>query len=103
MEVTKITINKEKKGSTLNVRLSGRLDTSTAPELQNSISADLEEVNELVMDLKELDYISSAGLRVLLSAHKKMSSKGGMTVINVSETVMEVFDITGFSEILVIK
>lgn len=98
-----MTINKEKKGSTLNVRLSGRLDTSTAPELQNSISADLEEVNELVMDLKELDYISSAGLRVLLSAHKKMSSKGGMTVINVSETVMEVFDITGFSEILVIK
>lgn len=98
-----MTINKEKKGSTLTVGLSGRLDTSTSPELQKSITADLEEVNELVMDLKELDYISSAGLRVLLSAHKKMSSKGGMTVINVSETVMEVFDITGFSEILVIK
>lgn len=98
-----MTINKEKNGSTLTVGLSGRLDTSTSPELQKSITADLEEVNELVMDLKELDYISSAGLRVLLSAHKKMSSKGGMTVINVSETVMEVFDITGFSEILVIK
>ena len=98
-----MTINKEKKGSTLNVRLSGRLDTSTAPELQNSISADLEEVNELVMDLEKLEYISSSGLRVLLSAHKKMSSKGGMTVINVSETVMEVFDITGFSDIMVIK
>ena len=98
-----MTINKEKKGSTLNVRLSGRLDTSTAPELQNSISADLEEVNELVIDLEKLEYISSSGLRVLLSAHKKMSSKGGMTVINVSETVMEVFDITGFSDIMVIK
>ncbi len=98
-----MTINKEKKGSTLNVELSGRLDTSTAPELQNSISADLEEVNELVIDLEKLEYISSSGLRVLLSAHKKMSSKGGMTVINVSETVMEVFDITGFSDIMVIK
>ena len=98
-----MTINKEKKGSTLNVELSGRLDTSTSPELQNSISADLEEVNELVIDLEKLEYISSSGLRVLLSAHKKMSSKGGMTVINVSETVMEVFDITGFSDIMVIK
>ena len=98
-----MTINKEKKGSTRNVELSGRLDTSTAPELQNSISADLEEVNELVIDLEKLEYISSSGLRVLLSAHKKMSSKGGMTVINVSETVMEVFDITGFSDIMVIK
>ena len=98
-----MTINKEKKGYKLNVRLSSRLDTSTAPELQNSISADLEEVNELVIDLEKLEYISSSGLRVLLSAHKKMSSKGGMTVINVSETVMEVFDMTVFSDIMVIK
>ena len=87
----------------LTVTLTGRLDTTTAPELENELKASLAGVTELTLDLKELEYISSAGLRVLLSAHKSMQAKGGMKVTHVNEIVAEVFDVTGFSDILTIE
>ena len=82
--------------------LAGRLDTTTAPDLENELKADMDGITELTMDFSKLDYISSAGLRVLLSAHKVMSKKGGMKVTNVNDIVNEVFDVTGFSDILTI-
>ena len=95
-----MTINKNKSGSTLTIALEGRLDTTTAPELEQVIRAELDKADALVLDFGKLDYISSAGLRVLLSAHKAMAQKGGMKVTHVSEMVMEVFEVTGFSDIL---
>ena len=83
--------------------LSGRIDTTTAPELEKEIKESVNGVTELVLDMKELDYISSSGLRVLLSAQKIMSKQGKMTLLNVNETVMEIFEVTGFSEILTIE
>ena len=83
--------------------LEGRLDTTTAPELEKALKDDLGSIDALTLDFSNLDYISSAGLRVLLSAHKAMSGKGGMKVTNVSELVREVFDVTGVSDILVIE
>ncbi|MGI6265443.1 MAG: STAS domain-containing protein [Acutalibacteraceae bacterium] len=82
--------------------LEGRLDTVTAPELEKEWSAALDGVTELVVDCEKLEYISSAGLRVLLSAQKTMAKQGGMTVTNVNETIMEIFEVTGFSDILTI-
>ena len=98
-----MTINKNKSGSTLTIALEGRLDTTTAPDLEKEIKTSLDGVTELVMDFSKLDYISSAGLRVLLSAHKAMSKQGAMKVVNVNEMVMEVFEVTGFSDILTIE
>ena len=83
--------------------LEGRLDTTTAPDLENELKENMDGINELTMDFSKLDYISSAGLRVLLSAHKAMSKKGGMKVTNVNEIVREVFDVTGFADILDIE
>ena len=83
--------------------LEGRLDTTTAPDLENALKENMDGINELTMDFSKLDYISSAGLRVLLSAHKAMSKKGGMKVTNVNEIVREVFDVTGFADILDIE
>ena len=83
--------------------LEGRLDTTTAPELEKELKSDMDGAVGLTMDFSRLDYISSAGLRVLLSAHKAMSRKGGMKVTNVNEIVREVFDVTGFSDILDIE
>ena len=83
--------------------LEGRLDTTTAPELEKALKDDLGSIDALTLDFSNLEYISSAGLRVLLSAHKAMSGKGGMKVTNVSELVREVFDVTGVSDILVIE
>jgi anti-sigma B factor antagonist len=80
--------------------LEGRIDTTTAPELEKELKGDMGGVNALVLDFEHVDYISSAGLRVLLSAHKAMSKKGGMKVTNVNEMVREVFEVTGFSDIL---
>ena len=99
-EETKMTINKEQQGSTLTIALAGRLDTTTSPELEKELKASLDGVDSLVLDFSKLDYISSAGLRVLLAAHKQMSAKGGMTVKNVNEIVSEVFEVTGFADIL---
>jgi anti-sigma B factor antagonist len=85
------------------IELVGRLDTTTAPTLDKTINEDLGNTNNLVLDLKQLEYISSAGLRVLLSAQKKFQKIGSMKVINVCEEVMEVFEMTGFADILTIE
>lgn len=96
-------INSNMNGTTLEIALEGRLDTTTAPELELALKADMDKANALTMDFSKLDYISSAGLRVLLSAHKAMRAKGGMKVTNVNEIVKEVFDVTGFADILTIE
>ena len=98
-----MTIKKNMNGTQLNIALEGRLDTTTAPELEQTLKDSLDSVDALIMDFSKLDYISSAGLRVLLSAHKTMAKKGGMKVTNVNEIVKEVFDVTGFSDILNIE
>ena len=98
-----MTINKNLNGDTLCIALEGRLDTTTAPDLEKEIKASLDGVNALVLDFSKLDYISSAGLRVLLSAHKIMAGRGGMKVTKVNEIVAEVFEVTGFADILNIE
>ena len=98
-----MTITKNQNGTALEIALEGRLDTMTAPELEAELNKDLGSVESLTLDFSKLDYISSAGLRVLLSAHKAMSSKGGMKVTHVNEIVREVFDVTGFADILTIE
>ena len=95
-------INKKKEDSKLTLALEGRLDTTTAPQLETEIK-DLEGIEELVIDLEKLVYISSAGLRVLLAAQKIMAKQGSMLVKNVCADIMEVFDITGFADILAIE
>ena len=85
------------------IELAGRLDTTTAPALDKTINNDIEDTQNLVLDFKSLEYISSAGLRVLLSAQKKMQKQGSMKVTNVCEDVMEVFEMTGFADILTIE
>ena len=85
------------------IEVAGRLDTMTASSLDKAINEDIGEVKNLVLDLKNLEYISSAGLRVLLGAQKKMQKIGFMKVTNVCEEVMEVFEMTGFADILVIE
>ena len=85
------------------IALAGRLDTTTAPALDKTINEDIAGVKNLVLDVKELEYISSAGLRVILGAQKKMQKIGSMKVTNVCEAVMEVFEMTGFSDILTIE
>lgn len=96
-------IDRKLEGSTLTLALEGRLDTTTAPELEQVIRAELDKADALVLDFGKLEYISSAGLRVLLSAHKAMAKKGGMKVTHVNEMVMEVFEVTGFSDILTVE
>ena len=98
-------LNIEKKtGETgLTVVLTGRLDTTTAPELEKELKENLDGVTALVIDMAALEYISSAGLRVLLSAQKIMGKQGEMKVTHVNETIMEIFEVTGFSEILTIE
>ena len=98
-----MTIEKTLTGSEACLALSGRLDTMTAPELEKELKASMPGAERLVLDFAGLDYISSAGLRVLLSAHKFMSGKGGMKVKNANEIVREVFDVTGFADILTIE
>ena len=98
-----MTINKNLNGTELTIALEGRLDTTTAPELEQALKGGMDAANTLTLDFSKLDYISSAGLRVLLSAHKAMSKKGGMKVVNANEMVMEVFDVTGFADILTIE
>ncbi len=98
-----MTITKNLNGTTLEIALEGRLDTMTAPELESELKNSMDAANELILDFGKLDYISSAGLRVLLSAHKVMSTKGGMKVTHVNEIVQEVFEVTGFADILTIE
>ena len=85
------------------IEIVGRLDTTTAPALDKVINEDIADTKNLILDFKGLEYISSAGLRVLLAAQKKMQQIGSMKVINVAESVMEVFEITGFADILTIE
>ena len=96
-------ITKQQNGNTLTLALEGRLDTVTAPELEEELKASIPGADSLVLDLSNLEYISSAGLRVLLSAHKAMMSKGGMKIVHVNDVVQEVFEVTGFSDILTIE
>ena len=98
-----MTIEKKLNGTALKIALEGRLDTMTAPELEAELGKSLGEAESLVLDFSKLEYISSAGLRVLLSAHKAMSGKDGMKVTNVNEIVQEVFEVTGFADILTIE
>lgn len=98
-----MTITKQKQDETLTLALSGRLDTTTAPELEEELKTSLEGVKTLVLDMEELAYLSSAGLRVILGAQKQMNKQGNMVVRHVNETIMEVFEVTGFSDILTIE
>jgi anti-sigma B factor antagonist len=97
-----LTIEKKTNASELTVALTGRVDTTTAPELEAVIKQSLAGVTELNIDMEALEYISSAGLRVLLSAQKTMNKQGKMKVTHVSENIMEIFEVTGFSDILTI-
>ena len=98
-----LNINKNLDGEKLMVALEGRLDTVTAPEFETELKDSLDAVTELIMDMKDLEYISSAGLRVLLACQKKMMKQGKMTVCNPNDVITEIFEVTGFSEILDIK
>ena len=98
-----MTIEMKKTDAQTVLEVSGRLDTTTAPVLDKTISEDISANTDLVLDLKGLEYISSAGLRVLLSAQKRMQKNGSMKLKNVCEEVMEVFEMTGFADILVIE
>ena len=98
-----MTIEIKKNKEEIILEITGRLDTTTAPALEKTINENLEGVKTLILDLKSLEYISSAGLRVLLGAQKKMSQIGSMKIKNVCELVMEVFEMTGFADILNIE
>ena len=98
-----MTITKSQNGSALTIALEGRLDTMTAPQLEASLKESYDSADSIVFDFSKLDYISSAGLRVLLSTHKLMSRKGGMKVTHVNDIVQEVFEVTGFGDILDIE
>ena len=98
-----MTITKKQNGTELEIALEGRLDTMTAPELEAELKRSLDGIESLTIDFSKLDYISSAGLRVILTAHKAMSSRNGMKVTHVNEIVQEVFDVTGFADILTVE
>lgn len=98
-----MTIEKNLSGTTLTLTLAGRLDTTTAPELEAALDSSLSCVQNLILDLQALEYVSSAGLRVILKAQKIMNAQGSMRLIHVNDTIMEVFDITGFADILTIE
>ena len=102
MEEIAMTITKTAENGTLRIALEGRLDTNTAPQLEAELKTSLSGITELELDFSGLEYISSAGLRVLLAAQKTMSRQGKMTIRNVNGTILEVFEITGFVEILTI-
>ena len=98
-----MTIEIKKNAAETMIRIVGRLDTITAPVLDKTIHEDIGDTKNLILDMKSVEYISSAGLRVLLGAQKKMQKIGSMKVVNVCEEVMEVFEMTGFADILVIE
>ena len=98
-----MTITKTRSGTELTVALEGRLDTTTAPELEQELIASMDGIENLTLDLAGLDYISSAGLRVVLFAQRTMNKQGSMKVTHVNEAVMEIFEVTGFSDVLTIE
>ena len=98
-----LNIKKTTNGSELTIDLIGRLDTTTAPQLDSEVKQSLDGVTSLIFDMESLEYVSSAGLRVLLSAQKIMNKQGKMKLIHVSEAIMEIFEVTGFSDFLTIE
>ena len=98
-----MTIEKTITGACAALKIIGRLDTTTAPELEATIDGCAAAIQELVLDCSELEYISSAGLRVILKTQKMMNAQGSMKLTGVNETIMEIFDITGFADILTIE
>lgn len=96
-------IAKTQTANKLEIKIDERLDTTTAPELEKELTESIPGISELVLDLEKLEYVSSAGLRVLLAAQKKMNDQGTMVVRHPNETVMEVFEVTGFVDILTIE
>lgn len=98
-----MTIAKALNETALTLKVSGRIDANTSPLLENELNASLDGVTDLTLDLQEVNYISSAGLRVLLAAQKRMTKQGGMRVVNVCEAVMDVLEMTGFTDILTIE
>ncbi len=96
-------INKEVNGDSLTIALDGRLDTTTAPQLEAEITSSLDGVKNFVIDMEKLVYVSSAGLRVLLKAQKIMNKQGSMVIKNVSQDIKEIFEVTGFDELLSIE
>ena len=98
-----MTIEIKRNAEEIVLEIVGRLDTTTAPALDKTIGENINDIKNLILDFKGLEYISSAGLRVLLGAQKKMQQIGSMKVVNVCESVMEVFEMTGFADILVIE
>ena len=98
-----MTINRAVNGTETTIALEGRLDTTTAPQLDTELKQNLGDAETLIFDFEKLDYISSAGLRLLLQAQKLMNKRGSMVIRNVNETVMEVFEVTGFSDVLTIE
>ena len=95
-----MTIKRKQNGTTLNVSVNGRIDTATSPEFEAGIKPHLSGIESLVIDFASVNYVSSAGLRVLLSLHKTMMAQGEMKLVNVNEAVNDVFEVTGFDEIL---
>ena len=98
-----MTINVERDFELVTLEITGRLDTTTAPELEASLKDSIADVTNLVLDFSELDYLSSAGLRVLLQTQKTMNKQGEMVVRNINETIAEIFEVTGFSDVLTIE
>ena len=98
-----LTIEKVPQGDTLTITLSGRLDTTTAPQLENELKTALNDVKALTFNMTDLAYVSSAGLRVLLKAQKAMNKQGTMTIKNAGQEILEIFEVTGFDEILNIE
>lgn len=96
-------MNQIQEGSTLKVEIEGRLDTATSPQLEAALLEVIDDVKELIFDFSKLEYISSAGLRILLMMQKKMMKQGSMVIRHVNEIVAEVFEVTGFSDILTIE
>jgi anti-sigma B factor antagonist len=98
-----MTIERNVNGAVVTLKIVGRLDTSTAPALEAAVDSCATDIKELILDCSALEYVSSAGLRVILKAQKQMNVQGCMKLIGVNETIMEVFDITGFADILTIE
>ena len=98
-----MTIDKKVNGTAMEIAIEGRLDTMTSPQLEDELKTSLDGITDLTFDFEKLEYISSAGLRVLLSAQKTMNKQGAMKIVHVSEPVMDVFDVTGFVDILTIE
>lgn len=103
MEVKYMNIIKNTEGKTLNIALEGRLDTTTAPQLEAEFKQSIADNTELIRDFAKLEYLSSAGLRVLLAAQKVMNKQGKMVIRNVNDVIAEVFEVTGFADILTIE